>query len=92
VIEANAHDGGTRRCVLVQAAEPTAADSEAARHGLDSIAAIARARVRATIERLEATPGSPPVGVRAFELVAGAPDPSWDGDREQLLQVLRGDP
>jgi adenine-specific DNA-methyltransferase len=92
VIEANAHDGGTRRCVLVQAAEPTAADGEAARNGLDSIAAIARARVRATIERLDQSPGSPPVGLRAFELAAGAPDPAWGGDHERLLQILRGDP
>jgi len=68
VIEANHDDGGTRRFVLVQALEPTAKDGEAAMRGLDTIAAVTRARVRAAIERLGAREGAPRAGFQAFEL------------------------
>ncbi|MCY2959783.1 MAG: site-specific DNA-methyltransferase [Planctomycetota bacterium] len=91
VIEANADDGGTRRCVLVQAVEPTEPGGEAAQRGLASIAAIAAARMRATIERCRAAraSGVPGPGLRVFELSPAAPEAGLDDDRELLVQVFR---
>jgi len=97
VIEANHEDGGTRRCVLVQAPEPTAKDGEAATRGLDTIAAITRARLRATIERVRASSSGSrapsdgsarEVGFRAFELAmpGGLEHAS---DDELLFRLLR---
>lgn len=91
VIEANHEDGGTRRCVLVQAPEPTAKDGEAATRGLDTIAAITRARLRASIERAQgsAANGSMArVGFRAFELMERG-DLAHPGDDEILFRLLR---
>jgi adenine-specific DNA-methyltransferase len=75
VVEANATDGGSRRSLLVQAPEPTEAGGAAARRGLDTIAAITRARLAAAIERAG---GAPP---RAL---------AWSDDdaRDALLAVL----
>lgn len=80
VVEANAEDGGTRRCVLVQSPEPTAPGGDAARRGLPTIAAITRARMSAAIER--ASRGD---GFRAFELL----DASAGDDGEALFELLR---
>lgn len=52
VLEQNAADGGNRRCIVVQRAEPTPADSPARRAGYDTIAAIGRARIARVQERL----------------------------------------
>lgn len=98
VIEANHDDGGTRRCVLVQAPEPTAKDGEAATRGLGTIAAITRARVRAAIERARdaaalartrAGESTAEVGFRAFELTSAHGDPAHAGDGEVLFRLLR---
>lgn len=84
VIEANAADGGTRRCVLVQSPEPTDPRSEAARHGFDTIASIARARVHAAIERL----GARDVGFRAFEVGPALEDAAVD-ENDALAAFVR---
>jgi hypothetical protein len=89
VIEANADDGGSRRCVLVQAAEPTVPGGDAAQRGLDTIAAITRARVRATIERLPAARGSDAgVGFRAFELAPIESASTRSSDEDLLLRIF----
>ncbi len=89
VVEANAQDGGSRRCVLVQAAEATSPESEAAQRGFATIADIARARVRAAIERAQVE-GAPveraaAVGFRAFEIAA---ERGASGDDAQFLFEL----
>lgn len=93
VIEANADDGGSRRCVLVQAAEPTIRGGDAAQLGLDTIAAITRARVRSTIERLRAAGGSSTdVGFRAFETAPIESASVRSSDEDLLLGIFdRGD-
>ena len=48
---ANAADGGTRRCVSVNVAEPTREGSNAATPGWLTVADITRARLRAVAER-----------------------------------------
>jgi adenine-specific DNA-methyltransferase len=47
---ANAADGGTRQCISVQSPEPTRPGSNAALAGLDTVADITRARLRAVAE------------------------------------------
>lgn len=91
VIEANADDGGSRRCVLVQAAEPTIAGGDAAQRGLDTIAAIARARLRATIERLGSKSADPAAraGFRAFELLPASVDAAPANEGALLLELFR---
>lgn len=81
VVEANAQDSGLRRCVLVQASEATSPESEAAQRGLATIADIARARVRAAIERARVD-GAAEVGFRAFEMAAAG---EASGDDAALL-------
>ena len=49
---ANAEDGGTRRCVSVNSAEPTREGSNARNAGLLTVADITRARLRAVAARL----------------------------------------
>ena len=46
----NAADGGTRRCISVNSAEPTRAGSNARNAGLLTVADITRARLRAVAE------------------------------------------
>ena len=46
----NAEDGGTRRCVSVNSAEPTRDGSNARNAGLLTVADITRARLRAVAE------------------------------------------
>ncbi|WP_028651324.1 site-specific DNA-methyltransferase [Nocardioides halotolerans] len=48
---ANAEDGGTRRCLSVNSAEPTRVGSNARNAGLLTVADITRARLRAVAER-----------------------------------------
>jgi len=89
VIEANADDGGTRRCVLVQAAEPTVPGGEAAQRGLETIAAITRARVRSTIDRLRAARETgADIGFRAFELAPIESSSARSSDEDLLLQIF----
>ena len=49
---ANLADGGTRRCLSVNHAEPTRPGSNAARDGLATVAEVTRLRLRAVAERL----------------------------------------
>ena len=48
----NAEDGGTRRCVSINSAEPTRDGSNARNAGLMTVADITRARLRAVAERV----------------------------------------
>ena len=48
----NAEDGGTRRCVSINSAEPTREGSNARNAGLLTVADITRARLRAVADRL----------------------------------------
>ena len=48
----NAEDGGTRRCVSINSAEPTRDGSNARNAGLLTVADITRARLRAVAERV----------------------------------------
>ncbi|GAB3038474.1 hypothetical protein GCM10011376_33520 [Nocardioides flavus (ex Wang et al. 2016)] len=62
---ANAADGGTRRCVSINSAEPTREGSNARLAGLATVADITRARLAAVAERvgggLEVVRSEPPV-------------------------------
>lgn len=49
---ANVADGGSRRCLSINSAEPTREGSEARRHGFPTVAAITRARLRAVAEQV----------------------------------------
>ena len=52
VIQANARDGGSRRFIMVQAAEPVGEKSEAKKLGFSHIAAISKERIRRAGERV----------------------------------------
>ena len=70
VLQQNAEDGGNRRCILVQMAEPLDADNAE----FSDIAQVARTRIRAALEALrEAETDGPGLakdeGFRAFQLV-----------------------
>jgi adenine-specific DNA-methyltransferase len=62
---ANAADGGTRRCISINSAEPTRAGSNAQLAGLATVADITRARLSAVADQvgggLEVVPESPDV-------------------------------
>ncbi|CUR58966.1 Site-specific DNA-methyltransferase (Adenine-specific) [metagenome] len=49
---ANSEDGGSRRCISVNSAEPTRPGSNAALHGLATVSAITEARLRRVEETL----------------------------------------
>ncbi|MCP3423095.1 site-specific DNA-methyltransferase [Nocardioides pinisoli] len=49
---ANAADGGTRRCISINSAEPTREGSNARLAGLDTVADITRARLTAVADRV----------------------------------------
>ena len=49
---ANAADGGTRRCISINSAEPTRAGSNAHLAGLATVADITRARLAAVAEQV----------------------------------------
>lgn len=70
VMELNNHDGGGRRYVLVQLPEPVEIGSTAAEQGFQTIADIARARIKRASQRLEAqlTGQGRDTGFRAFRL------------------------
>ena len=70
VLQQNAEDGGNRRCILVQMAEPLDADNAE----FSDIAQVARTRIRAALDALREAetdgPGLPAdEGFRAFQLV-----------------------
>lgn len=54
VMQLNAEDGGNRRHIQVQLPEPTPEGSEARKAGFDTIADIARERIRRAGEKIEA--------------------------------------
>jgi adenine-specific DNA-methyltransferase len=57
VLEANAKDGLGRRFVMIQAAEPCSENSEAAKHGVSSIAEIGKERIRRAGRKLKDASG-----------------------------------
>ena len=77
VMELNATDGGSRRCISVQLPEPTDKKSEASKMGYKSISEIARERIRRAGKKILADEASKlggraealDVGFRAYKLV-----------------------
>jgi adenine-specific DNA-methyltransferase len=70
VLQQNAEDGGNRRCILVQMAEPLDADNAE----FSDIAQVARTRIRAALDELRDAESDGPrlsddEGFRAFQLV-----------------------
>lgn len=74
VLQKNAEDGGTRRFIQVQLPEPLSEDSEARKAGLDTIADISQARIRAVGAQLASSGGlldleeAPDLGFRSYRL------------------------
>lgn len=66
VLRANAHDGGSRRFILVQLDERCRPDSEASRAGFSSIAEVTRERVRRAGGAVGL--GASDTGFRAFRI------------------------
>jgi adenine-specific DNA-methyltransferase len=65
VLEANAADGGNRRCISVNLPEPTPEGSVAREAGFDVVSAITLARIKAAMKD---TPGSLKQGLRTLVL------------------------
>ena len=61
---ANAADGGTRRCISINSAEPTREGSNARLAGLATVADITRARLAAVAEQRRRRPGVEPLEPR----------------------------
>ena len=72
VLAQNAVDGGRRRFLCVQAAEPVTAGSVAARCGFTDVAQICRERVRRAAAALQQGGASGELGFRALRLVDAA--------------------
>ncbi|GAB4114134.1 MAG: site-specific DNA-methyltransferase [Wenzhouxiangellaceae bacterium] len=93
VLQQNAEDGGNRRCILVQMAEPLDADNAE----FSDIAQVARTRVRRALEKLRASDdllNKVPAGegFRAFRLAASC-FPQWRpqsfDDADELAEQIR---
>jgi len=93
VLQQNAGDGGNRRCILVQMAEPLDADNAE----FSDIAQVARTRVRRALEKLRASDdllNKVPAGegFRAFRLAASC-FPQWRAqsfdDADELAEQIR---
>lgn len=77
VMELNAADGGSRRCISVQLPEPTGENSEARKTGYETISQITRERIRRAGKKILADEASKlsgraealDVGFRAYKLV-----------------------
>lgn len=71
VMALNARDGASRRWLLVQLPEPTAADSDARAMGFNTVSAISERRIVLAGERIRAEPTgqSVDVGFRKFALI-----------------------
>lgn len=77
VMQLNANDGGTRRCISVQLPEPTEEKSEARKVGYETISQISRERIRRAGKKILEEEVSKPdgradsldVGFRAYKLV-----------------------
>lgn len=93
VLEQNAEDGGSRRCIVVQLPEPI----EGGLPTLQTIADIGRVRVRKAVARLEqkadlATAQQEGIGFKSF-LLAPSNFKQWRGDEidtgEQLAEQIQ---
>lgn len=75
VLQKNTEDGGTRRFIQVQLPEPLSEESAARKAGLDTIADISQARIRAVGKQLASGGGlldpeeSPDLGFRSYKLI-----------------------
>lgn len=77
VMQLNANDGGTRRCISVQLPEPTEEKSEARRLGFETISEISRERIRRAGKKILEEEGSKldgrtdtlDIGFRTYKLV-----------------------
>ena len=70
VMELNAEDGGTRRCISIQIPEPCDAKSEAAKAGYKTIADIGKERIRRAAQKIREQNNDADIdsGFRVFQL------------------------
>ncbi|MBK9189930.1 MAG: site-specific DNA-methyltransferase [Phycisphaerales bacterium] len=102
VLESNEEDGGNRRFILVQLPERCPPESEAAKAGYETIAAIGRERIRRVTKQIKAKRraskaetlplGDAPkrdmdLGFRAYSLDSSNIKP-WDADFDTLEQAV----
>ncbi|MCR4427167.1 MAG: site-specific DNA-methyltransferase [Firmicutes bacterium] len=67
VLNQNREDGGGRRCMCIQAPEPTSASSTARQMGYNTIAEIGLERIRRVIDRMTSAGADP--GALAFQVL-----------------------
>ena len=90
VLDANATDGGNRRFICVQLAEPSDPESDAFKDGYKTIADVCRARIFKVIDRLKETAPGADLGFRSYNL-SYSNFRKWDDSidtQEELLQQL----
>ena len=92
VMQLNAEDGGTRKCISVQLPEPTDEKSEAFKDGYTTIAEITKERIRRAGEKIkkensEDTINNLDIGFKAFKLDSSNIT-AWDGNPDILEQQL----
>jgi len=92
VMQLNAEDGGTRKCISVQLPEPTDEKSEAFKAGYTNIAEITKERIRRAGEKIKkenegAAIDKLDVGFKAFKLDSSNIT-AWDGNPDNLEQQL----
>lgn len=68
VMAQNAHDGGQRRFIMAQIAEPTDPAGAAAKAGIQNLAQLSRERLRVVGERLRAEHGGVDVGFKTLQV------------------------
>lgn len=93
VMQLNAEDGGTRKCISVQLPEPTDEKSEAFKAGYSTIAEITKERIRRAGEKIKKDFKDKDgidkldVGFKAFKLDSSNIT-AWDGNPDNLEQQL----
>lgn len=93
VIHLNAGTGSERRFILVQVAEPVPADSTAKKHGYDTIAELARDRVRRAGADLEGDCGFRALRVDTTNMAETdlTPDALGQGQLTEMIESLKPD-
>lgn len=93
VMQLNAEDGGSRKCISVQLPEPTDEKSEAFKAGYTTIAEITKERIRRAGEKIKKDFKDKDgidkldVGFKAFKLDSSNIT-AWDGNPDNLEQQL----
>jgi len=86
VLEANAENGGSLQCVMVQLPEQTPEGSAAREAGYETISALGRERTRRVIAKLRGE-GAQGGGLRSMRLVESSVR-QWRGTEEQTAESL----